>query len=78
MVRNYKQKCNKKRTYGYCSEEDLKKAVTAVNSGMSLRKEAVEFNVKRSTLHDRVVRKHSKKAGQSIDLCFLVWIIYLL
>ena len=60
MDRNYKQKCNKKRT---CNEEDLKKAVTAVNSGMSLRKAAVEFNVKRSTLHDRVVGKHPKKAG---------------
>ena len=63
MGRNYKQKCNKKRTYGYCNEEDLKKAVTAVNSGMSLRKAAVVFNVKRSTLHDRVVGKHPKKAG---------------
>ena len=62
MVRNYKQKCNKKRTCGYCSEEDLKKAVGAVNSGMSLRKAAVEFHVKRSTLHDRFVGKHSKKA----------------
>ena len=63
MVRNYKQKGNKKRTYGYCSEEDLKKAVTAVNSGMSLQKVVVEFNVKRSTLHDLAVGKHSKKAG---------------
>ena len=63
MVRNYKQKCYKKRTYRYCNEEDLKKAVTAVSSGMSLQKAAVEFNVKRSTLHDRVVGKHPKKAG---------------
>ena len=72
MVRNYKQKCDKKRTYRYCNdmeiylhgnEEDLKKAVTAVSSGMSLQKAAVEFNVKRSTLHDRVVGKHPKKAG---------------
>ena len=63
MVQNYKQKGNKKRTYGYCREEDLKKAVTAVNSDMSLRKAAVEFNVKRSPLHDLAVGKHSKKAG---------------
>ena len=78
MGRNYTQKCNKKRTYGYCYEEDLKKAVTAINAGMSLRKAAVEFNVKRSTLHDRVVGKHPKKAGQSIDLYFYSGFFYLI
>ena len=46
MVRNHKQKFNKKETYEYCSEEDLKKAVTAINSRMSLQKAAVESMLK--------------------------------
>ena len=64
MVRNYQRKSNKKRTYGYCSNEDLQKAINAVKSKqMTLRKASEAFNVKKSTLHDHVKGKHNKKPG---------------
>ena len=64
MVRNYQRKSNKKRTYGYCSNEDLQKAINAVKSKqMTLRKALEAYNVKKSTLHDHVKGKHNKKPG---------------
>ena len=51
MARNYQRKSNKKITYGYCSNEDLQKAINAVKSKqMTLRKASEAFNVKKSTL----------------------------
>ena len=38
-------------------------AVEAVQNDMSIRKAAIESDVKRSTLHDHVKGKHIKKAG---------------
>ena len=62
MVHNYQRKSKKKRTYGYCSSEDLQKAINAVKSKhMTLRKASEAFNVKKSTLHDHVKGKHNKK-----------------
>ena len=63
MPRTYIRKSNKKRSYGYCNVENLNRAVEAVRNGMSIRKAAIECDVKRSTLHDRVKEKHTKKAG---------------
>ena len=63
MPRTYIRKSNKKRSYGYCDINNLNRAVEAVRNGMSIRKAAIEFDVKRSTLHDRVKGKHIKKVG---------------
>ena len=64
MVCNYQKKSNKKRTYGYCSNGDLQKAINAVKSKqMTLRKASGAFNGKKSTLHDHVKGKHNKKPG---------------
>lgn len=51
---------SQKREHMHMHKEDLKKAV---NSGMSLWKVAVDFNVKRSTFLNHVVGNHPKKAG---------------
>ena len=62
MVHNYQRKSKKKRTYSYCSSEDLQKAINAVKSKqMTLRKASEAFNVKMLTLHDHVKGKHNKK-----------------
>ena len=63
MPRTYIRKSNKKRLYGYCDINNLNRAVEAVHNSMSIRKAAIEFDVKRSTLHDRVKGKYTKKAG---------------
>ena len=57
MPQTYIRKSNKKRLYGYCDINNLNRPVEAVRNGMSIRKAAIEFDVKRSTLHD------IKKAG---------------
>ena len=58
MVRNYQRKSSKKRTYGYCSNEDLQKAINVAKSKqVTLRKASEAFNVKKSTLHDHVKGK---------------------
>ena len=58
MVRNYQRKSNKERTYGYCSNEDLQKAINAEKSKqMTLTKASEAFNVKKSTLDDHVKGK---------------------
>ena len=63
MPQTYIRKSNKKRLYGYCDINNLNRPVEAVRNGMSIRKAAIEFDVKRSTLHDRVKGKHIKKVG---------------
>ena len=63
MPGTYIRKSNKKRSYGYFDINNLNRAVEAIRKGMSIRKAAIEFDVKRSTLHDRVKGKHTKKAG---------------
>ena len=64
MVHNYQRKNSKKRTYSSCNNDDLQKAIDAVKSKeMTLRKALEAFNVKKSTLHDHVKGKHSKKPG---------------
>ena len=55
MVHNYQRKSIKKRTYSYCNNDDLQKAIDAAKSKqMTLRKLSEAFNVKKLTLHDRV------------------------
>ena len=63
MPRTYIKKSNKKRSYGYCDIKNLNRAVEVVRHGMTIRKAAIEYDVKRSTLHDHVKEKHTKKAG---------------
>ena len=67
MVRTYKLKSDKKRCCGSSLPENLAKAVAAVNAGMSLRKACEEYNVKKSTLHDKIKGKHPKKHGKSVN-----------
>ena len=63
MPRTYIRKSNKERSYGYCDIKNLNIAFKAVRDVMSIRKAAIEYDVKRSTLHDHVKEEHSKKAG---------------
>ena len=63
MPGTYIRKSNKKRLYGCCDINNLNRAVEVVWKSMLIRKPAIEFDVKRSTLHDCVKRKHTKKAG---------------
>ena len=62
MVQKYKKKTDKKRTYGYSKKENMNAAIEAVKKGMSNGKAAKKFNVEKSTLHDRVNKKHTKKS----------------
>ena len=59
----YIRKSNKKRFYGCCDINNLNRAVKVVRKSMLIRKAAIEFDVKRSTLHDHVKGKHTKKVG---------------
>ena len=52
MPRNYKKKENKTRSYGYCSKENLEKAITAVREdNMSMGKAAKAYDIKKTTLY---------------------------
>ena len=63
MPRTYKHK--RPRNYNTFDKENMEKAVRAVNAGkLSLGKAAKEFNVKKSTLHDRVKKNHMKTPGE--------------
>ena len=65
MPRTYDRKQGA--NYGSCDPNDLENAVLAVKSKkLSVRKAAVAFNVKRSTLHDAVKGKHPRLAGNYI------------
>ena len=63
MPFTYIRKSNKKRLYGYCDINNLNRAVESVHNDMLIRKAAIEFDVKSSTLHDHVKGKHTKKMG---------------
>ena len=68
MVRHYKPKRNPKRPYNSCNEDDIDKTIEAVANSLSLRKAAIEFGVKRSTLSDQINLKHKKAIGRPAEL----------
>ncbi|GBL73946.1 hypothetical protein AVEN_230881-1 [Araneus ventricosus] len=69
MVRTYKRKTD----HSPPKRIDIEKAVNAIFEGLSVRKAAALYNVKRSTLQDYVARTRSKKVAQeaqsACDLC---------
>ena len=56
------------RLYNSSKKEVLVDAVAAVHDGMSIRQTLLEFNVRKSTLHDRVKKVHSKEPGRPCEL----------
>ena len=68
MVRQYQAKQNAIRHYGSSASSSLLGAVTAHRSGLSLRKCAEKFKVKRSTLSDKILEKHMKPFGRPTAL----------
>ena len=70
MPRNYKRKQGA--NYGSADPDELRRAVDAVQQGMSIRKAVAEFNVKKSTLHDHVTGKHIRQPGIFLFLFFII------
>ena len=54
--------------YNSSKKEALVDAVTAVRGGMSIRQASEEFDVRKSTLHDRVKNIHAKEPGRPWEL----------
>ena len=52
MARNYKRKCDA-RKYACYTEENMQKALAAIQAGSSINKASEDFNVPRSTLSER-------------------------
>ena len=56
------------RVYNSSKKESLVDAVAAVHGGMSIRQASEEFDVRKSTLHDRVKNIHAKEPGRLCEL----------
>ena len=54
--------------YGSSKKEALVDAVAAVYGGMTIRQASEEFDVRKSTLHDRVKNLHAKEPGRPCEL----------
>ena len=56
------------RVYNSSKKESLVDAVAAVRGGMSIRQASEEFDVRKSTLHDRLKNIHAKEPGRPCEL----------
>ena len=56
------------RLYNSSKKEALVDAVAAVRDGMSIRQVSEEFDVRKSTLHDRVKNVQAKEPGRQCEL----------
>ena len=56
------------RAYNTSKKPDLEAAVIAVRAGMSIRQASAEFDVRRSTLHDKVKNTHDRDPGRPCRL----------
>ena len=56
------------RLYGSSKKEALVDAVATVYGGMTIRRASGEFDVRKSTLHDRVKNLHAKECGRPCEL----------
>ena len=68
MVRQYQCKRNAARHYASCTAGALSGAVASCRSGKSIRKSCDAFKVKKSTLSDKLLGKHTKHYGRPTAL----------
>ena len=67
-MRTYKRQRGSRPHLTDYSEEDMRKAVTAVKRGMSFGKSAAVYGVPKSTLYRKIRNKQQKRSGGQLSL----------